>query len=110
MSLMFNFFISNFETTTLYSLQIIGHCIIKSYLLSSVILKKALNVKSFCLGELLSDNHFLYYFDNHIGNIFFHRKDNGGLLVLLCSYLYLLFKLLNQCLNFIVSQHIGIFV
>ena len=48
--------------------------------------------------------------DNHIGNIFFHRKDNGGLLVLLCSYLYLLFKLLNQCLNFIVSQHIGIFV
>ena len=49
---------------------------------------KALNIKSFCLDELLSHTHRFFYSDNHIDNTFFHRKDNGGLFVLLYSYLY----------------------
>ena len=52
---------------------------------------KALYIKSFCLDELLSHIHFLYDSNNRIGNIFFRRKGNGNLLVLLHSYLHLHF-------------------
>lgn len=47
--------------------------------------------QSFCLDELLSHTHFLYYSNNRIGNIFFRRKDNNSLSVLLYSYLHLHF-------------------
>ena len=59
-----------------------------SFVISFKLCQKALNIKSFCLYELLSHTHFPYDSNNHIGNIFYHRKDNDSLFVLLHSYLH----------------------
>ena len=67
------------------------YCKLNMFHISIYLCPKALNIKSFCLYELLSHTHFLCYSNNHIGNIFFRRKGNGDLLVLLHSYLHLHF-------------------
>lgn len=71
---------------------------------------EGVNHQFFCLYELLSHTHFLYYSNNHIRNIFFHRKGNGGLLVLLYSYLHLHFvintKTEEKVLEFVDTMYL----
>ena len=55
--------------------------------------QKELNIKYFCLYELLSHKNFPYDSNNRICNIFFRRKGNDDLLVLLRSYLHLHFMI-----------------